>query len=148
MCGDPGAPRHAIAASLAPGSPWPQTRFPLGSLSPHNTLPTTRVLLRWGQMPPPPLPLPGDCGMYPSHFIGWLPAAPAVIFLCFPFISPSQTHSLAPAACRDGETPFAQALLATSGTHFLLVPSSLRCWRHILLFIFSPRAAGLWLGQV
>lgn len=86
-------------------------------------------------------------GCDPSHFMGWLAAAPPVIFLCFPFIFPSEIYSQAPATCRTGTTPFAQALLSTSGTHFRPVPSSLRGWRHILPFTFTPRAAGLWLGQ-
>lgn len=63
-------PRHCCfpCSRLSCALPVPQTMFPLGSLSPHNTLPTTRVLLRWGQMPPSPFPLPGDCGMQSQPF--------------------------------------------------------------------------------
>lgn len=133
------APCPAIAASFAPGSP-------VALLCP-------RPCSLWGPCPlttahnegsievgtdatPPSLCLE-TVGCDPSHFT----------VLCFPFIFPSQIHSLAHATCRTGKTPFAQALLSTSGIHFLPAPSLLRCWRHILPFAFTPRAAGLWLGQ-
>lgn len=118
---------------------WPSSApdgVPSGVLVPSQ-LPTMSVLLRWGQMPPPPSLCLETVGCDPSHFT----------VLCFPFVFPSRIHSLAPATCRTGKTLFAQALLSTSGIHFLPVPSLLRCWRHILPFTFTPRAAGLWLGQ-
>lgn len=57
------APCPAIAASLAPGSPVPLLCPRPCSLWGSYPPITHWAPLRWGQTPPPPFPLPGDCGM-------------------------------------------------------------------------------------